>query len=348
MRRLLTTLAVLVAVSCTTNTAFKENTNFTVAEPLIPISKIQYRDKISNSCISDVLVIDSLLLLQDECDSFYYHVYNLKYFQQIGKFGRKGEGPGEIAWTSFTGQYYSEADSTYFWTYDINNGKLYLINLKSSIETSQLKATHYPLDVNTIGAKEVVHLNSNLFFADYNREGAEFTSMIFNIILDTVQYISNPNEILKVPAHKIRALYNSKIARHPSDSKVVVAFEYFNRAFIYNQNGELSDSIIKQQEHIPDLRDPNILASNNTIRYNGDLSVDNDRIYLLNYELTIADYNDGRPSPTYLEVYDWQGNPLKKYKLDNRILAFSYSAESGYLVGVSDIYEYPLFIYQLL
>ena len=133
------------------------------------------------------------------------------------------------------------------------------------------------------------------------------------------------------------------LAAKPDGTCVAVFYQHLRRYRIYNANGELkTDNVldILPCQELPDVRDENRyihpIALYATNRY----------IYTLNLDMTANEISNKVSNPS-IQLFDWEGHPLKRYQLDRYISSFIVDEQNGIFYGVfvedeNSIYKFEL------
>ncbi len=137
--------------------------------------------------------------------------------------------------------------------------------------------------------------------------------------------------------------YRGSMGVNPKDGRVVYAYEYIRRFDIVSGDGELLSTNIDPNSKYPVVYNGKLNRQQSTIYYKG-VSVSEDRIYLYYIgESPLGFMEQGMV--TYIEEFDWEGTPIKRYRLDDY---FSYIAYlDGSFICISPKFNSKYVIYNI-
>jgi len=281
---------------------------------------------------SKVIVSEKAIVIFDDVeDGDLFKVFDLKNYKSFLSFGRKGNGPDELKSVmgnliQKTNQGFEVYDIDKIYEYIFQNDSIYLSN------TRQL-----PL----LGGiyNGVLQINDSIIIAD-NFMGSkdDFEHIVINqqsgeIIKGFGTY---PNYKLKSKEVGVKELaFMKSLVSNQSKERIAVFYSNFNRIKIYDfEFNKLRDIVIMSNNtktYNPKNRKENIV-------YNV-LPVATDKyIFSLNIGMSKKEYfgnlNSAKP---YINVWDWEGNPIARLKLDRAIAAFDVSSDNQKIYGTSPI-----------
>ena len=264
---------------------------------------------------------DSSLVVLDNHSGYSFTLFSLYPEEYIGRFGRIGRGPGEIL--------YGASGTLNGGSFDIYSPDIDLIakysvsGLYSEIESGAQTLAKF--NIPNAHFSKVIPINDKTFLGAgaYN---STYQFLLFNSNDDVLDYaveIFNKDDRTFNEYHKY--LSNQGVLRkHPSQNKFVYSITHSsNIDFI-----EVNDGSINLVNSIR-LRDPegkpfgsngmNYVIPDSTMPIGYiDLAFDTDYVYAL-YTDKKGKEPDGRINSTssnLVLVFDWDGNPVKMYRLD--------------------------------
>lgn len=280
------------------------------------------------------LLDDKLIVLNEKTDTL-FQVFGLPHLVYQGQFGVKGEGPQDfhlpaIQPVSRTASSFVLCDLTRLKTvsWDASGPRVIAANMPSSFQ-------YY---------NGLQQLQDSIFCCN-----AEYTSdnelrFIYRdgTYKELGEYPEQVEPRFKDALARGQA-YSSLLVAKPDGSSVAVFYQHVRRYRIYDADGKLkSDNVVDMQpaHEWPDVKDEqryiHPIAVYATDRY----------IYTLNLDMTAADIGTAASNPS-VQVFDWEGHPLKRYQLDRFISSFTVDEQKGLLYGVfvedeDAIYQFEL------
>lgn len=266
---------------------------------------------------------DSMIITLDYHSGESFSLYNSNRSKLIGRFGLIGQGPNEIPLGTYG---YVEGDN--FFTYYEGTG--YLANYKiSSLEKDLNSHPEYVVKYTLPDAQlsRIVSLDDSMFLGAGTYD-SKFQYVLFDRESNVIDYaidIFNADEIGFNHYHKF--LSNQGILRkNPANNKFVYSIYYSsNIDFIEVKNNKIFSlkSIRLKDPVFNPIQDNGlnrvIPSDDNFIGYL-DISPTEEYIYALYTDRKIKDnnkYNDY--DSDIILVFDWDGNPIKRYKLSERV-----------------------------
>lgn len=136
--------------------------------------------------------------------------------------------------------------------------------------------------------------------------------------------------------------YNKRIAGKPDGDRMVQFYMYIRRFKIYDHNGDLvSDNLLRIK---PSHEKPSMSEEQQIVHPTVIFTTDN-YIYTLNLD-NRYEYTPEERTPWNIQVFDWNGKPVKQYVLPDEINIFNFvvDEERGLLYGVEDnqVYKFKL------
>ncbi len=288
-----------------------------------------------------MLSSDSLLIVKNGNDSFSFMAFSLPDFQFVKSFGKRGEGPGE-----FRLPYLVKDESGAFicFVYDRGSDKLYSVNRNFEVEELPIELER---NKDTYFDKQPYGVSSNEFlYVESIKQG----KAVFHVQVDKD---TTKTELLKKLAfsnqHKNWAAYIGDFGVNASKQRLVFAYKYFKRLVfcdIENMTSKVVDFESEKQKKRGSAI--SVMSPENITHYWG-MSVQDDHVYVLYSGRSPIDVSKELRSSSgyiYIEKFDWNGNPVAKYKLDNwGYFCVAEDERTLYLASTTD--EYPFLSYQL-
>lgn len=269
----------------------------------------------------------------------------------VGKFGRRGNGPKEFFGIP---QLYYNRDNNALYVFDIQGGNhvnVYQIDLFSTnniFDESSWKSIDFPVFEHATFSS-FVPLTDSIFLAlggDYDK--ANLLSAVQVGIKDYKALDMNyPDDGIKAAAIVKRGVYNyGGILKHPSANRFMYyCTNWGNYAeIIDNQDLALSSlHLVTADYPIYKVAQDGINMHSENYTLMGMRAQSSEKyIYFLPNFYTKEAYLKDDPNRSYptdhldkIYVYDWEGNPVKAYKLDKPLTEFIVDSNDTYLLGSS-------------
>lgn len=346
-------LIVLILLSCE---SIKESDNFgneiiCCEEEIIEIDgKLILKDEFNAISLD---LIDSVLMVNLNNDSFSYRLYNTKNMELIKPFGKIGEGPNEWGSARFGGQVLEVGEKKVL---VINDGFKYIVRL-FDLTTFLQKDTVIYYDEFKLHPKysltqEIFKISKNKYLGvpgiDAIKRGRlkifdkskkeEYTTELFPKINDQ-----------NLTSYEIYINYLSSLRKHPSKNLIASSMFRFNRIDVFDVEGNVQFSIVG---NVKDLitNSKNLKTPNGALidlpNYYIDLKVTEDRIYGLFYDQPNSEYGK-KLIPTFIRVFDWNGKYIMTYKIKDYLMSFAIDEKMGKIYGV-DYFNQKIIEYDLL
>ncbi|WP_162342598.1 TolB-like 6-bladed beta-propeller domain-containing protein [Cyclobacterium salsum] len=268
-----------------------------------------------------------------------FKVYTLPDFSFQYAFGDIGEGPDEFQFVNgnslkIHGEHLVVLSGTQ------------LIKIKLHAEKATREAQH-TLISDTGGPINGLHLvNDSVYVADIGeaKPGApEHRLVHLGRNEELVRFGKYPKPAAgenKDQANLSRDYMKSTVA-NPKDGSLAVFYLYHNQIRLYSGDGELLQQIEVKSSS-------NSSSDEEMWIYRADPFASSEHIYVLYVGMPKKEVEENfetfRP---YLEVWDWEGNLLDRFRLDQPITTFTYAEEFKKLYGISFFKEDVLYEYDL-
>lgn len=290
---------------------------------------------------TQMIANDSLLIVKNRIDSCLFMVFRLPSFELVKTFGKVGQGPGEFQYVNLV----KDESNTYnCYIHDIGNDKLFYVDKGFGIGEKLIK---YPGKTNYYSDKQLYGINPNEFlYVESTKKGkAMYRTEIFEDTTITSQ-------IMNLTFSKINtnwATFIGDFGVNGDKKRAVFAYKYFRRLLFMDTQNQIT-RILKfdQDEKTKKGKETDMLGPSNITYYWG-ISPQKHYVYLLysgRTPITVSKELSNSPGYIYIEQYDWNGNPVHKYKLDHwGYFCINESENTIYLASVNE--DEPFYTYQL-
>jgi len=299
-----------------------------------------------------MLANDSVLIIIDLSTDTLFRVFSQPDLTYLGWFGKKGRGPNEFVYIDPSGtRFYNET----LQIVDLRN--IYLITFtSSSISNNYTIKERIPIPGELLTFNHVFRLDTNKFCGVCLLRASQESLDCFNRSTKEIfSFLDYPDFIKDTPENEKRSIYSFSLDIKPDLSQFALNYTYSPLLRICNLKGEIiHETFIKglpEQILFQNLgkRTNNLL---NGISYYKDIKTTNKFIYLFYYpqggvrinEHRYENYSIGQKE---LHIFNWQGKPLARIKLDKSTLSFVPSCDDRYLYYTSEKSPNKIFILNL-
>jgi hypothetical protein len=289
---------------------------------------------------TEMLVKDSLMIMKNYSNDFQFKIFRLPEFKLLKSFGKSGRGPDEF---QFARLVKSEDKNTLCFIYEITNSKLYKVDRQLNMSPAAVKfAEKKPM----FDEKQLYSFSDHDFYYVGNNNAGK---SIYHITErgDSIK----TNEVYNLAfssGHRNWANYIGDFGANRSRGRLVYAYKYFKR-LIFMDTTATKVRILNFQKD--DAQKKEVLAQlgpENVTHYWG-MSSQPDYVYVLYSGRTPLEVSKQFKHEDYyifVEQFDWNGNPVRKYRLDHwGYFCVDEKSNSIYIASVND--DEPMFRYKL-
>jgi len=299
-------------------------------------------------------IIDSLLIITDQNKNDVFTFISLVTENRIATFGKSGRGPDEIQSFAFS----IDTDNRgkpFFDFLDWGSRALNRIHLNRLFDTqntlNNITERVLTLTPDFMMVQRVAQLNDSVFVGAFGiRDGLLFFKNINSGKSKYTPFV--PITESQFNYRDIGMVYRGHMAVNYSKERIAIALENFNQVQIYDFKGRLL-SISQPKSYIPRFLTDET-GSDNYIYYNG-ITITKDRIVASYYGVQRRETRDlmmssdgqlidlrkgdtsNRPV-SRIHIFDWDGDLLEKFILDNRLNTIAIDKTGTVLYGL-DIYD---------
>ena len=296
--------------------------------------------------IDDIIVKDSLLIVGNNRDSSIFMAFGINgndTLNCIKSWGRKGRGPNEYG--TFT--HLIDLPQNKFYIADYSRLKIqkYTIPKFKPIENKKIINQRYEDQIKEIPQKIVFSSDDSLFFYDKFKKHELYITRWKNGNIPEEIYSF---EDLKQEYEKAMTYWGC-MAINEKLNRIVYAYNYFRRFDIMDFKGNK----IKTVKIGPNSPSP-LIKGNGNIDSNQSLmcyinAVATDSSFFLNYAgHTYNELKDKEMQANcYIEEYNWNGKPIKRYKMNKFISNFDILPDKKKpitFIGIDETHEHPILI----
>ncbi len=299
-------VTVLFLYSCTQ----KEQTNIIIENnPIIP--------EIFDTGITDMLTVenmavcDSFLLVTNQMEKPFFHVYNRSDYSLVGTFGFQGQGPGDFGYPFFLCT--DRNSKGLIQIYDVNLAAFKQIDIKKTLEKDPQAIISSPMPPQIIGSPDLIQ------YKDFYMGNLDFDNRLFFIYhapTKQLKWVEFPSS-LKIPIEEDCFSGQNRITINFQSQRIVSAMHYYNKVFLYDTQGTyLKEVQVGEEEIKPQLDSRNWITKESKV-FCMRIQSTNRNIYMLVHNMK---QGDERPSSSRIIVLDWELHYLKTYQMPYPII----------------------------
>ncbi len=280
------------------------------------IIELTGRQKITNTIFevreTQILVIDSFLIMNNSFSENLFLIFSLPDFKLVKSFGKMGRGPDEFQFPRLVP---SNTDHCLCYIYESANNNIYILNNDLSITKLPFKLA----DAQTkrmMNDKQVASLSPNEFvYTESVKQGKALFD--FKVFPDSVQR-KNIFNLSFSDAYKSWVSYIGDFGVNAEKQRAVYAYKYFKRLVFIDLENNTSRTLVFNPDEAKNKKAPAGLGPENITYYWG-MSAQKDFVYVMYIGRAPVDVmKEAQKNNHYIfvEKFDWNGNPVAKYRLD--------------------------------
>ncbi|BDD08462.1 hypothetical protein FUAX_08940 [Fulvitalea axinellae] len=290
---------------------------------------------------TQLIAKDSLLLMKNRSNEGFFAIYRLPEFELLSQFGKLGRGPGEF---SFPAVGPSEDENRLAYIMATSNSELYSLDRNLELKKMNIpfpkkfKKFSDDKQIHGVSDREFYYVESTkngkgLFHFKLENDSAK------NRLLHSLSYMKN---------RKGWANYIGDFGANVAKKRAVYAYKYSKRVVFFDlENGTKRTLVFKNNDE-PKKKGTNLLGPSNVTHYWG-ISAQKEYVYLCysgRTPIQVGNENDKTGGYIFVEQYDWNGNPIRKFRLDRwGYLCVDNKEEK--IILVSYVEEHPFFVYNI-
>ncbi len=187
--------------------------------------------------------------------------------------------------------------------YDSERGVVARVDCECQFKNSDFRLP------NGDSAYNIFYFDSSFIYENYSETGV---GELVKITGGEREVIHNFADIVKVTHDQYG--YRGAMGVNGVSGRIVYAYQYLRRFDIYEADGKIVSINLDRNAASPEIYKGQLDRLNSTIHYSA-ASVTDDRIYLYYIGKSpkgLAEFGN----VTYVEEFDWDGNPIKRYELN--------------------------------
>jgi len=258
-----------------------------------------------------LLVKGKFLVTNNQRNDSVFMIFELPDMRCIAAFGIKGRGPGEFVSPRIVE---TAEDSILFYIYEMTTEKVYKVSLNHLFPEYYITL---PKQSRAWGDKQVVFFDNNTAY--YSASTAK-GKMIYLFNKDSLPQEKEFKDIMIPGVKGSWTTYIGDFGTNKNFGRIAYAFKYFKRLKIIDLQTMNERDIIFDSRELDEGHDDIATLEPTNITHFWGMSPNDDYFWMLYSGRTPVNVvRDNRNKNTYIivEKYDWNGNPVKRYKLDD-------------------------------
>ncbi|MBU4268612.1 MAG: TolB-like 6-bladed beta-propeller domain-containing protein [Acidobacteria bacterium] len=258
---------------------------------------------------SEMLVKDDLLILKNRIDPNMFMLYKLPELKLIRSFGKMGQGPGEFTYPSLVS---SEERDRLFYIFEGTKGRIYYLDHENKIGELPFKLPDFlsgETQAHFLNDHELVYAagipkGKAIFYANYSG-GQVAHKQVYELSFSK--------------KHRNWGAYLGCFAASKKRNRLVYVYKYFKRLVFLN----LAANMVRIVEFAgagPKAGDVVSMMSPEHVTHYWTLSAGEKYLYL-SYSgrtpLQVMKEIKNSNGYIFIEQFDWNGNPIRKFRLDH-------------------------------
>jgi hypothetical protein len=289
----------------------------------------------------EMIANDSVLIIKNQNNTEMFMAFSLPEFRYLKSFGAFGRGPGEF---QFPGLVKDESGQHLCFIYEKTNNHLYALTRDFEIREVPVVL---PKGERTFNDKQLYGISSNefLYVESIPKGKAIFSARSENDTMNTTLIKS----LAFSDKHKNWAAYIGDFGVNGKKNRAVFAYKYFKRLIFTDLESGISKTVIFDIPAETKKGDAVSMLDPSNITHYWGMSSNDKFVYVLysgRTPIDVSKENNKSSGYIYVEKFDWNGNPVSKYKLDHwGYFCINEQENTIYLASVTD--EHPLISYNL-
>lgn len=285
----------------------------------------------------DVIVSGNNLIFARTFTEPFFLIFSLPDCKYIGGFGRKGKGPNEF---ELPDARTARSMTNGFKLFDAHKGLIY-IDFSEYSTTKRFYSRQIKLPGELYTLNDPIQLNDNIVIGMPYVMKSDKMYVKFNMNSKEIAYFGN---YPKFYPGQLKELIWSAFYRHsvikPGGLGFASFFDEIKMLRIYDSNLTLQHEVIMQ---VPDLFEGKKFKENPMVYYQSAKATDK-YIFALCLNTRLNNSDETLPD---IEIWDWNGNPVARLKLDHFIHAFDVTPDGKGIYGMDHEISDKLFYYDL-
>lgn len=287
---------------------------------------------------TQLLAKENMLIIKNRNEDNYFMAFSLPEFKHIQSFGRRGKGPGELSGPSMIQTCQPEH---LFSTFNAN-GRIYHVNRSFELIDSKI----------SLDTKRQLYDQNKICAASADEYYYVGVAPVAKEIYKYSAKDSIPETSVKqlsVKGFKGWASYTGYLGANFDKDRLVFAYKYFKKIVFTDLTGNVERTIDFDTNSKTEKQSNISILGPSSVTYYWGMSAQKDYVYLLysgRTPLVVTEELREGSGYIFVEQFDWNGNPIQKYRLDHwGYFCVDDKEEFIFLASTTD--EHPLYSFKL-
>jgi hypothetical protein len=287
---------------------------------------------------TQLLAKENMLLIKNRNDDNCFIAFSLPEFMHIKSFGRIGKGPGELSGPSIIQTFQPEH---LFSTFNAN-GRIYHVNRSFELIDSKI----------SLDTKRQLYDQNKICAASADEYYYVGVAPVAKEIYKYSAKDSIPETSVKqlsVKGFKGWASYTGYLGANFDKDRLVFAYKYFKKIVFTDLSGNVVRTINFDTNANTEKQSNVSILGPSSVTYYWGMSAQKDYVYLLysgRTPLLVTEELREGSGYIFVEQFDWNGNPIRKFRLD-RWGYFCVDDKEEFIFLASTTDEHPLYSFKL-
>ena len=287
-----------------------------------------------------VVISNNKLIVMRSYSVPLYSVFEIPLCKYIGSFGSRGKGPNEFEYPDART---ATASSNGFKLFDSRKGLLFVDISKYSISKKQFSIEQIKLPGELYILNDAIQVNDSIIYGLPEAWKSDKMFVKYNINSYEIDYFGEyPEFCSKMEKDYVWGLLWRHSVCKPDGTRFASFFDNFKMFRIYNNSEKLEKEVVMD---IPDVVHMcNRKEGERTKIFYRVVKSTNEYIFAMCINETSDKTLEINPT---IEIWDWDGNPIAKLKMDNPIFSFDVTPSNKALYCIDRIITDKIFVYNL-
>lgn len=329
-----------------------------VGEERLKFNK-EYRAKITSVFqispgAKSMLATKRYIITSHTNQEYFLKIYDKESLQEIGQMVKKGSGPDEFPTGIVVDSYEDCGQDECIWAHDLNKGQLNQFNVTKSLEEEttfviQKVATRPESRFHTVFFVDSALVVGRSTNSTPQMNRLQLYDPYSDYIVKTVGLFPSINRTrndLDFVTNKYNTLFVSCLGIKRDKTLIVSAMCHFDRIDIFTIGGDLVHSVNNNAEIPREISKYLMSDGPKGLRhYNVGISTSDRYIYCLYYNQPFTEYLLIQ-KPIEIRIFDWNGNPIAKIKVEEYLQFFTIDESNGLMYG-SEFHSNKVIVYDI-
>jgi hypothetical protein len=262
--------------------------------------------------------VDSLILISLSQNDSIFSLYNANSLSKIKSWGNIGRAGNEYLHPSII-----KYDDAHFAIWGKTHKRMEIYNVHNISDMCLMEAE----EVNDM-ANLVFHAGDNIFV--YERLRPREISLFRWRLGEAPSLLATLKEYDDL--YQNSEVYSGFLEADESKNRVIYAFQFMDGFDLFDMNGSLLKKVRRKNSSAPSLNNNGGIDGFTSNTYCFDLRKGKDSFFLYRVGFSGTEWIENMERVTYIEEYDWDGNPLRRYELPMIISGFDCIQDGRFVI----------------